>query len=145
MRICLAVVLVAYVGGLLVLTLWPDTTTTPGAAGASKAIHSAQSNGAPSGFNWASVEWVANILVFIPVTLLLALLLPLRRWYLAAIAGVLLSVAIEATQHWFLPGRDASVRDLVTNSIGSVVGAALVAGFALIRAKRRNTVQSRLP
>jgi glycopeptide antibiotics resistance protein len=134
-RAALIGVLVVYVAGLLVLTLWPSAASTPGAATAHEAISAAQDDGAPTAFGWASLERVANLLVFVPLGALIALLVPARLWAVGAVAGAGLSVVIEATQFFFLPDRDASWRDLAINSIGAAVGAVLVVLGRLLRAR----------
>jgi glycopeptide antibiotics resistance protein len=87
------------------------------------------------GSGW--IEFGANILMFVPLGFLLTLLLP-RAWqgFLLALA---LSVLAELVQE-FLPARHASLRDVLANGAGAVVGAA-VAWAALrvteARARRR--------
>ncbi len=77
-------------------------------------------------------DWVANILLFVPLAFLwLAVLLP-RRGRVARILAsgfVLLScfglsVAIEFTQIFF-PPRTVSLNDILAESIGAILGAAL--------------------
>ena len=74
-------------------------------------------------------DWVANILLFIPLTFLWSgLLWPARGLVMRVlialcviIAGVGLSVAIEFTQLFF-PPRTVSLNDIVAESIGAAVG-----------------------
>ncbi len=76
--------------------------------------------------------FVLNVLVFVPPVLLAALVvdrLPPWSW---AVAGMLVSAAIELTQALVLPGRMASTEDLLANSSGAVLGA--VAAY-LLRAR----------
>lgn len=66
------------------------------------------------------VEFAANIVMFVPLSLLLALWLwrtPARGLLLACAA----SVAIELAQ-MLLPSRVASLRDVIANVLGAVVG-----------------------
>jgi len=74
---------------------------------------------------------VGNIALFVPLGALLAL----RRWPLlrAAAAGVTLSAAVEAAQ-LVVPGRYASVDDVLLNGVGTAVGWA--AGVGLAEARR---------
>jgi len=76
-------------------------------------------------------DLVVNILGFVPFGFLIYLrLLQSRslRWdssmLLAVIVGFVLSLAIELTQAW-LPGRDSSMSDLIANTFGTAVGAAI--------------------
>jgi VanZ family protein len=63
---------------------------------------------------------VSNVLLFAPLGLALAWLgWPLRR---AVLAAALLSGFVELMQLWIIPGRDASITDVVTNTIGGCTG-----------------------
>ena len=89
--------------------------------------------GVPLWVNYDLVEFTANVLFFIPIGLLVALLMPLKRWYLAIAIGVLTSCAIELGQLLLLPARYASWGDIGANSLGAVLGtAAAVAGRLLV-------------
>jgi glycopeptide antibiotics resistance protein len=77
---------------------------------------------------WVSydlVEFVANILLFVPIGVLFSLLLGRRRWWLAGLLGVALSVSIEFSQ-LFLRHRVSDLRDILSNSLGAAIGVALV-------------------
>jgi glycopeptide antibiotics resistance protein len=89
---------------------------------------------------YADVEFAANVAMFAPIGLLLLLLLGRSRWWAAALAGPLLSLAIETAQ-LFIPGRVSDVRDLVSNSLGAVLG--VVAGLVITwpAAVRRRRVE----
>jgi len=69
------------------------------------------------------LDSILNILLFLPLGIGLGLLRGTR----AAVAiGFLYSVAIELTQLFLIAGRDASLRDVITNTLGSGLGASLV-------------------
>ncbi|KAM9861782.1 hypothetical protein ACI1US_02368 [Leucobacter sp. BZR 635] len=72
-------------------------------------------------------EPFANVVLFVPLAYLMALLL--RRPLVAAAAAIAISVAIEMTQA-LIPvlGRSCSTNDLLANSIGAILGAALARG-----------------
>ena len=64
------------------------------------------------------VEFTANILLFVPMGVLLAVLLgPGRRW-LAVSLGIAASLTIEFVQ-LFEPARVSDARDIVANSLGA--------------------------
>lgn len=71
-------------------------------------------------FRGGWIEVPANVLLFVPLGFLLTLLFR-RPWVGAAIA-VMLSVAAEGTQI-LLPGRQPSLRDIVANALGALIGA----------------------
>ena len=68
-------------------------------------------------------ERVGNILMFVPVTFFAVLVH--RRPVLVAVAGVLLSGAIEVAQSVLHLGRDCAGYDWVNNAIGAVLGVLL--------------------
>ena len=97
-------------------------------------------------------DWVANILLFIPLAFLWcgALALDRRsvagRWIAAAsvmAAGVATSIALEFVQLWF-PVRTVSANDVIAESIGAVAGALLwvAGGQAIVEWIRGYTRQS---
>jgi len=78
-------------------------------------------------------DWVANILLFIPLAYLAAAVLTLgvRSWLVriaavvvVAASSMALCVVIEFVQIWFFP-RTVSLNDILAESIGSVIGATL--------------------
>lgn len=73
------------------------------------------------------LEFAANIALFVPAGVLGVLWFGARRWWIAVVVGFVLSAAIEATQAMLLPDRVPDVRDLVANTAGALLGAALVA------------------
>ncbi|MCC6867392.1 MAG: VanZ family protein [Burkholderiales bacterium] len=86
---------------------------------------------------WTRYDVAANVIAYIPFGLFLALV-PRRatrgvRALLAMSVGVALSFTMETLQ-MYLPPRDASLVDLVANSMGALVGG--IAGASLVRAQR---------
>jgi hypothetical protein len=72
---------------------------------------------------YGGLDVVLNVLLFIPLALGLRLLgLPAK---VVLATGVAISIAIELLQLAVIPGRDASLSDLLTNTLGSGLGAAL--------------------
>ncbi|WP_442854387.1 VanZ family protein [Arthrobacter sp. EPSL27] len=72
------------------------------------------------------MEGGANVLLFVPFGVLAALILPVRRWWLAVACGALTSGAIEIIQFVSLSQRHASLADVVNNTLGALLGAAAV-------------------
>lgn len=87
-----------------------------------------------------ALEFGANVLIFVPAGLVAGLLLPQGRRWLAGVGGVLVSVAIEAVQGELLPGRFASVRDVVANSIGVWIGVGAATLFRHFEARRTKEI-----
>jgi len=71
----------------------------------------------------ALAELIANLLLFIPLgaSLVLAGVRPLR----AIAIGLGLSFSVEFLQQW-IPGRDPSTGDIITNTTSTAIGVALV-------------------
>ncbi|ALX65536.1 hypothetical protein AB663_000038 [Microbacterium sp. XT11] len=72
--------------------------------------------------DFARVEFLANLLMFVPIGALAFVLLPRRAWLLSLAIGPALSFAIESTQRLALPHREATVGDLLANSAGATAG-----------------------
>ncbi|MFH8251573.1 VanZ family protein [Microbacterium sp. B2969] len=84
------------------------------------------------GSGW--IEFAANVLMFVPLGFLLTLLFR-HPWY-----GVLLALAISAgveIAQIVIPSREASLRDVLANTTGAAVGAALAWLLVLRRDHRR--------
>lgn len=94
---------------------------------------------------YAEVEFAANVAMFVPIGLFFLLLLGRRRWWIAVLLGVALTIVIETVQ-LSLPDRVSDPRDLVANSLGAfagVLGALIVTTPAAIRLNRERTLRSR--
>jgi VanZ family protein len=83
------------------------------------------------GSGW--IEFVANILMFVPLGLLLTLLLR-HHWY-GVILALVISVAAELAQA-FIPSREPSLRDVLANVLGAAIGAG-IAWIVVLRRERR--------
>jgi VanZ like family len=70
------------------------------------------------------VDVLNNLLLFIPFAAGLRLLG--LRAPVVTMMGALLSLAIESLQLSIIPGRDAALSDLLTNTLGSWIGATLI-------------------
>lgn len=94
-------------------------------------LHSLSRMGAPSWVDYSLMQNLANVLLFLPVGLLITLILPRSRWWLAIVLGCALSGFIELAQLLFLPERHASLVDVATNTTGTVLGCLLA--LAILR------------
>lgn len=83
-----------------------------------------------------AVEFVTNVLLFMPASFLGRSFRPrwrLVQWLMAGLVGTLF---IEAVQHLMLPGRSAQVMDIVANTLGAAAGY----GLALLVEQRPRQV-----
>jgi glycopeptide antibiotics resistance protein len=97
-----------------------------------------------TGLGWVTytqLESFANVVLFVPFGLLIALLVPTRWWWLVVTGLVLAAVGIEVGQALFLPERVPSLGDVLANSTGGLIGvgiAAVIRGIAwLVRRASR--------
>jgi hypothetical protein len=82
------------------------------------------------------IDFGANVVMFMPLGLGLAMALG-RRWK-PVLWCFALTVFVEAMQIRIIPGRDASLGDVVANTLGGLLGAQLGLGYsALLRPTRR--------
>ena len=100
-----------------------------------------------TGLGWVTyvqLESFSNVLLFVPLGSLIALMVPTRAWWILALALVALSCSIELVQHFFIPGRIGSLADVAANTTGAVAGillAGLIRGIAFLVRRPRQTSQ----
>lgn len=85
------------------------------------------------GFGAGWIEFIANVVMFLPLGLLLTLLF--RRPWFGVLLALALSVAAELAQ-LVIPSRQPSLRDILANALGAALGAAL-AWLLVLRRDRR--------
>ncbi|WES62842.1 VanZ family protein [Microbacter sp. GSS18] len=124
--------LVAYAIVLVLIAWWPS----PVDRGAAPLIGAVNEVVPPVTLD--RVEFAANILYFVPLGALLALLLTQR--HLIVPIAVVTTVTIEAGQALLLDARVPSVLDIVANVTGACVGLLTVAIVEWWRAARAATV-----
>jgi len=73
----------------------------------------------------ARVEFGLNAAMFVPMTLLVALTFPRHPWANWVVYAFVLSGAVELYQGLYLPPRSAQFVDVVSNTLGGLVGAVL--------------------
>ena len=88
------------------------------------------------------VEFLANIGLFVPLGVFLLLLVGTRLWWVALMAGIVLTGMIENIQK-SVPGRVSDPRDVAANSIGMAIGIALALVLTLPATLRRRRQRER--
>lgn len=79
-----------------------------------------------SWLTYTLVEKLANVAMFVPFGLLVALHMGRRRWWVGWAVGAAFTCLIEGTQATLLsPTRYATISDLITNTLGAGIGAVL--------------------
>ena len=135
------ILLVLYVAFVCVITLSPRM---PGASTTNRLVRRVlaelHERGILTWVTFLHVEFVANILMFVPLGLLTALALHRRWWWTLLFLGTAFSAVIELCQLLLLPGRYSEVRDIVSNSIGFLIGAGVAVLLRLLIAHRDRLV-----
>ncbi|WP_165700004.1 VanZ family protein [Ornithinimicrobium ciconiae] len=129
--------LVLYLVVLGAIGLWLTSVDDPVRSQVQDLVDWLTDHGAPESFRYGYVEAAANAAVFVPLGFLVALLLRPSRWWLAGLLGLCLSAGIELTQFALLSARVADPVDLLMNTTGAFVGAALGGLVVLALARRR--------
>jgi glycopeptide antibiotics resistance protein len=104
-------------------------------------LYEVHTRGILPGLDFLHIEFVGNIVMFVPLGIFAALLLPRKAWWVLLLLGTAFSGAIEFFQGTFLPGRVPEVRDLVSNSTGFLIGAALSIALRLVVSYRDSLVE----
>lgn len=81
--------------------------------------------GLPPGFAVLTLEFLANVVLFVPPALFLALRMRPENWSIVVVVGIVCTITIEFVQLAFLPGRSATISDVIANSLGALIGALL--------------------
>ncbi|HWL01466.1 MAG TPA: VanZ family protein [Microbacteriaceae bacterium] len=147
MRRVWAISALAWTAVILAITLSPEQPTDGGFVRDALAWWSER--GLPAWVTYDLVEIAANVVLFIPFGLFLALALSSRprgsssaegayrdltlRVLWPTVLGLALTLTIEFIQHAFLPARFATVSDLIANTAGALLGASL----AVMNIRRR--------
>jgi VanZ family protein len=116
------VALVAYAGCLAFVLLNPSADVPSNSVAWLAEV--AASTGLPGPLVEPSrVEFIANVLILIPLSFLGSALLPLLSWRDWAAYGFVLSGSVELAQALLLPARSATFADVVANTSGALLGA----------------------
>ena len=123
---------IIYMGLVAFMTLWPVHIDDNAAGGfLHDLLDSAHAAGyLPGWFTYNFVEWLSNVIMFMPGGFLLCLLLKPPARFRVPLAGLCTSVGIETIQ-FFMPERTSSFLDIVANTLGASLGWGL--GFAALR------------
>jgi glycopeptide antibiotics resistance protein len=122
---------------VLGITFWPTPVDRPVHLALGRLIAYLHRHGLPEWITYASVESASNVVMFVPIGVLIAIIAAPSRWWLSAFFGLIASVAIELTQLVFLPQRFASAADVVANTAGALIGGVIIVALRQILAARR--------
>ena len=122
------VLAVVYLGVVGLVTLGPTLWRTRPASGDYDVLSLSTWLDPDTWVRIGSPEFVANILLFVPLGLLIRLAIPRGTWFGATVLGAtvlgaVVSVGIEVLQVW--TPRVSDPRDIVANTLGTLAGALL--------------------
>jgi len=98
----------------------------------------AHQQGLPAWITFGKVEFGSNVAMFVPIGLFGALALPRHRWLIVP-AALVASAGIETVQAMALPLRYGTARDVISNTLGALLGyllAMAIVGYLHRRARR---------
>lgn len=129
-RVTIAVsLLLLYILIVLMATMSPTPLDQGYEASIDRLLGVLHRNGVPQWFGYSKLEFLANVLMFVPLGFLVGLALPRRAVWSGVILLPLFSVGIEMTQLTFLSERFASPTDVIANSSGGWIG--LIVAFTI--------------
>lgn len=136
----LSLLTLLYLGFVGLVTLTPASSTLDYSALAARVLARLQRypglDPVTTRLSVERMEFLANIGLFVPLGVFLLLLVGTRLWFVALMAGIVLTSMIEAVQKE-IPGRVSDPRDVAANSIGMLVGVALAVLLTLPATLRR--------
>lgn len=136
-----AVLAVAYLGVVGLFTLGPTLWRTRPARGAYDVLSPATWLDPDTWVRMGSGEFVANVLLFVPLALLLRLALPRATWVIPLVLSAAMSFAIEVLQ--IGTPRVSDPRDIAANTLGALIGVVIAAVVLAVRARSRRAAGSR--
>lgn len=111
---------------VIVITFWPTPVDRPFHLAIGRVLAALYRHGLPQWVSYAVVESASNVVMFVPIGALIAILMRPSRWWVSGVIGLLASLGIELTQLIFLPQRYASLGDVAANTSGALLGGAII-------------------
>jgi hypothetical protein len=113
---------VPYVVALALVAFWPTPVDESSHDGIDAFLARLHRRGFPLWISYELIEFIANIVMFVPVGFFVVVLAGMPRWWLGFLAGVAGSCVIELGQLVFLPERMPTLNDVMANTTGAAVG-----------------------
>lgn len=132
-----AALAVAYLGVVALLTLGPTLWRTRWALSDGDVLSPATWLDPDTWVRVGSPEFIANILLFLPLGVLVRLALPRAGWIAPALLSIAPSVAIEVLQMG--TPRVSDPRDIVANTAGALLGVAVGSLILAVRGRATST------
>ncbi|QOT16030.1 VanZ family protein [Paenarthrobacter sp. YJN-5] len=116
----------AYLACLAAVGFWPTPVDKPIQGTLASILGYLHDHGVPGWFNYKFIEASANVVLFIPFGILIAMSLPGLKWWRLVALGALASICIELGQLLFMAARFATLMDILMNTAGALIGVAIV-------------------
>ncbi|POH74913.1 VanZ family protein [Arthrobacter glacialis] len=113
----------AYLVALSLIVFWPTPVDQPAAGVLHQVIDWLHRHGMPAFIDYAQIEFSANVLLFVPMGIIASVWT--KKAWLGLGIGFVTSCTIELGQSLFLAARFPSVLDVLANTLGAGVGAAI--------------------
>lgn len=84
--------------------------------------------GAPAWVSPDAIEFVTNVLLFMPLSFFGSALRPQWSWLAWGLVGLVTTIAVEGIQMLLLLDRTPEAADLVANTVGSLLGFGVAVG-----------------
>ncbi|MGA1835705.1 VanZ family protein [Herbiconiux sp. 11R-BC] len=126
--------LIAYSLVVLLIVAWPTPVDAPSHSTLLALLRAVHKLHVLMFINYAQVEFLANVAMFVPLGLLIGVLFGRHRWGFAVLICFGVSSLIETAQFFLLPGRYGTVDDVIANTLGALVGALLARAWLRRRA-----------
>ena len=138
----IAVMVLGYGAFLAFVVFWPSPIDAPVEGLLERAISELHERGVPAFVDYTFIESFSNVLLFIPVGFLFALMVPLRWWPVALLLGPALSACIELAQRYLLDARVSTIDDVIANSIGATIGVLIAVVIrAVVKARDEKVIE----
>ncbi|KQM60820.1 VanZ family protein [Agreia sp. Leaf210] len=111
---------------VVAITFWPTPVDKPFHSALVRLLYMLHRHGLPEWVTYSVVESASNVVMFVPLGALIALLAWPSLWWISGVLGFLASLTIELSQALLLPQRFASAGDVAANTAGALLGGAAI-------------------
>jgi glycopeptide antibiotics resistance protein len=122
---------------VVAITFWPTPVDRPFHSALGRLLGLLHRIGMPDWITYPVVESASNVVLFVPLGALIAILALPPLWWVSGLFGLIASLLIEFSQMLFLPQRFASAADLAANTAGALLGGAVIYALRYISMRRR--------
>jgi glycopeptide antibiotics resistance protein len=121
---------------VITITFWPTPVDRPFHLAIGRVLATLHRHGLPHWVTYAAIESASNVVMFVPIGALIAILVRRSLWWVSGVLGLLASVCIELSQLIFLPARYASLGDIAANTSGALLGGVIICILRYIQTHR---------